>query len=151
MKNGKQDGLMNVFVGLAQATRSFRQDAAFCEGVTFHQYIILDAVARNEELNISDLHRILSVEKSTTTRLVNPLIQKGLLTRQKSSRDSRAFVLRLTKEGRNTHQNVQLCLEGFFNKIADHLPGDRSDDILQSVQIFLNAVRNAAGICDCCQ
>lgn len=142
---------MNVFIGLAQATRYFRQDAAFCEGVTFHQYIILDAMVKNEELNISDLHRILSVEKSTTTRLVNPLIQKGLLTRRKSSRDSRAFVLTLTKEGRNTHQNVQLCLEGFFNKIADHLPGNQRDDILQSVQVFLGAVKNAAGICDCCQ
>jgi DNA-binding MarR family transcriptional regulator len=67
---------------------------------------------KNEELNIPDLHRILSVEKSTSTRLVNPLIQKGFLTRQKSSHDSRAFVPTLTKEGRNAHQNVQCFFAG---------------------------------------
>lgn len=140
-----------MFIGLTQATRCCRQDTAFCEGVTFHQFVILDAVAKNNELNISDLHGILAVEKSTTTRLVNPLIQKGLLTRQKSSRDSRAFVLTLTQEGRNIYQNVQLCLEEFFNKIAVNLPAGKTDEIMEAVQTFLGAVKNAAGICDCCK
>jgi DNA-binding MarR family transcriptional regulator len=145
------DHFMDLFIGLSQATRCCRQDTAFCEGVTFHQFIILDAVMKNKELNISDLHKILSVEKSTTTRLLNPLIQKGLLTRQKSSLDSRAFVLALTKEGRDIHRNVQICLADFFNKITGNLPTGKSDDILQAVQFFITAVRNSAGTCDCCK
>lgn len=145
------DALMNLLIGLSQATRCCRQDMAFCEGVTFHQFIILDAVFKSKELNISDLHRILSVEKSTTTRLLNPLLQKGLLTRQRSEQDSRAFVLTLTKEGRVVHQNVHLCLEDFFNKITVNLPDGRTGAIMESVQTFLDAVKNAAGICDCCK
>lgn len=145
------DKFMDLFIGLSQATRCCRQDVAFCDGVTFHQFVILDAVAKNNELNISDLHGILSVEKSTTTRLVNPLIQKGLVTRQRSHHDSRAFVLTLTEYGRNTHHNVHLCLEAFFNKIACNLPAGKNDDILQTVHIFINAIKNAAGICDCCK
>jgi len=145
------DIFMELLIGLSQATRCCRQDTAFCEGVTFHQFIILDAVVKNTELNISDLHRILSVEKSTTTRLVNPLIQKGLLTRERSGRDSRAFVLSLTKEGRAVHQNVHLCLEGFFNKIAMNLPAQKGADIMEAVQTFLDAVRNAAGNYNCCK
>ena len=141
---------MNLFIGLSQATRCCRQDTAFCEDVTFHQFVILDAVGKNKGLNISDLHRILSVEKSTTTRLVNPLISKGLLKREKSNLDSRAFVLTLTEDGRNIHQKVQLCLENFFNKVATNLPAGKRDDILQAVQIFINAIKNAAGVCNCC-
>ncbi|MEE9913610.1 MAG: MarR family transcriptional regulator [Deltaproteobacteria bacterium] len=147
----QHNDFMDLLIGLSQATRCCRQDMAFCEGVTFHQYIILDAVFKSTELNISELHKILSVEKSTTTRLVNPLIQKGLLARQRSGLDSRAFVLTLTEEGRNIHQKVRLCLAEFFNKIADNLPPHRRDDILQTVQLFLAAVKNAAGVCDCCQ
>src|SRR5512145_1500128 len=120
----QHNDFMDLLIGLSQATRCCRQDTAFCEGVTFHQYIILDAVSKNTELNISELHKILSVEKSTTTRLVNPLIQKGLLARQRSGLDSRAFVLTLTAEGRNIHHKVRLCLAEFFYKIADHLPPD---------------------------
>jgi len=144
------DELMDLFIGLSQATRCCRQDTAFCEGVTFHQFVILEAVSKNKGLNISDLHRILSVEKSTTTRLVNPLISKGLLKREKSNLDSRVFMLTLTEDGRNIQQKVQLCLENFFHKVASNLPVDKRDNILQAVQIFINAIKNAAGVCDCC-
>jgi len=145
------DELIDLLIGMSQATRCCRQDTAFCEGVTFHQFIILDAVFKNDELNISELHKILSVEKSTTTRLLKPLIQKGLLMRRQSSRDSRAFVLILTKDGSNVHQNVHSCLEDFFNKIECNLPAGKKDNILQAVQIFFNAVKNAAGGCNCCK
>lgn len=144
------DKFMDVFIGISQAIRCCRQDTAFCEGVTFHQFIILDAVGKTKELNISDLHRILSVKKSTTTRLVNPLIQKGLIERKQSNLDSRVFVLTLTKNGRNVCQNVQSCLEGFLNKVELNLPAGRQDDILRDVQIFIAAIKNAAGVCDCC-
>jgi len=109
----KHNEFMDLFIGISQATRCCRQDTAFCEGVTFHQFVILDAVVKNKELNISDLHGILSVEKSTTTRLVNTLIQKGLVTRERSSHDSRAFVLTLTKEG-NCSSKCSALSCGFF-------------------------------------
>lgn len=145
------DEYMNLFIGLSQATRCCRQDTAFCRDVTFQQFAILDAVMKNKELNISDLHRILSVEKSTTTRLVNPLIQKGLVERQKSRLDSRAFVLTLTREGMEIHRSVQLCLTDFFQNISSHLPAEKQDNILQAVRDFITAIKNAAGVCDCCK
>jgi len=148
---GNHDRFMNLLVGLYQATRCCRQDAAFCEGVTFQQFIILDALAKNKGLNISDMHGILSVEKSTTTRLINPLIQKGLVKREKSRLDSRSFVLTLTEEGGHIHQNVQGCLADFLNNIESNLPTGKKDNILQAVQIFFSAVKNAAGGCNCCK
>lgn len=150
-KEGHQTKLIDVFIGLAQATRCFRQDTAFCGGVTFQQFIILDAAAKNKELRISDLHALLAVEKSTTTRLLNPLIEKGLLTREKSTSDSRIFGLTLTKSGRKTHRQVQICLEDFFNKVAGNLPAGKEENILQAVQIWINAIKNAAGVNNCCQ
>ncbi len=152
MKKNKdhQIELIDVFIGLVQATRCCRQDTAFCGGVTFHQFVILDAVAKNKELKISDLHLLLAVEKSTTTRLLNPLLAKGLLSKARSIADSRAFVLTLTKNGRETHHRVQICLEDFFSKVADNLPANKKEIILQAVQIFISAIKNASGTFDCC-
>ena len=123
--NDQNIELMEIFMGMAQVTRCCRQDVAFCEGVTFHQFMILDAVARKKELPMSELHTILAVEKSTTTRLVNPLIQKGLLRRDKALHDSRAATLFLTAEGKKIHQNVSLCLAGFFQKITQNIPEEK--------------------------
>lgn len=148
--NDRNSELMEIFMGLAHVTRCCRQDEAFCEGVTFHQFIILDAVAKRKELPMADLHIILAVEKSTTTRLVNPLIQKNLIKRDKAIHDSRAVMLSLTPEGRKIYQNVLLCLAGFFQKITNNIPEEKRADIYQSVKIFIEAIKNSATGLSCC-
>lgn len=138
-------------MGLSQATRCCRQDVAFCEGVTFHQFMILHAVARKKEMQISDLHKLLAVEKSTTTRLVNPLIQKGLLRREKAQHDSRAATLILTADGKKIHQKVSLCLAGFFQKITQNIPQDKKKQILEAIRFFIGAIKNSAEDYSCCK
>ncbi len=149
--NDQSSELMEIFMGMAQVTRCCRQDVAFCEGVTFHQFMILDAVAKRQELNMTDLHTILAVEKSTTTRLVNPLISKGLLRRDKAVHDSRAVTLFLTENGRKIHQNVSLCLEGFFQKISENIPEEKRTDVLESIKVFISAIKNSAVGYSCCE
>lgn len=138
-------------MGMAQVTRCCKQDVAFCEGVTFHQFMILDAVAKRQELHMADLHTILAVEKSTTTRLVNPLISKGLLRRDKAIHDSRAVTLFLTDEGRKIHQNVSLCLADFFQKINMNIPEEKRANVLESITIFITAIKKSADGYSCCE
>jgi DNA-binding MarR family transcriptional regulator len=59
-------------------------------------------------------HKILSVEKNTTTRLVNPLVNQGLVVRQKLEGDSRAINLSLTQEGKEVYPKARKCLAGFI-------------------------------------
>ncbi len=143
--------LMEIFIGLSQVTRCCRQDEAFCEGVTFHQFMILDAVAKHKELNMSDLHKHLSVEKSTTTRLISPLIQKKLLRREIAPHDSRAIKLTLTKKGEDVHKEVWSCITDFFRKVMCNIPGKKADVVLESVKTFIEAIKNYARECSCCK
>jgi DNA-binding MarR family transcriptional regulator len=142
--------LMDVLGGLSQVLRCCCRDEAFCEGVTFHQFMILDAVAKEKELHMADLHKILSVEKSTTTRLVNPLIKKGLIRRDKADHDSRAVKFTLTKEGRETHKKVLICLTDFFQRVLGNIPAKKRADVLESVKMFITAIKNSANGCGCC-
>lgn len=141
---------MEVFGGLSQVMRCCCRNEAFCEGVTFHQFMILDAVAKEKELHMADLHKLLSVEKSTTTRLVNPLIKKGLLRRDTAAHDSRAAKLTLTSKGRETHKKVMVCLTNFFQKVLGNIPAKKRTDVLESVKIFITAIKNSANGCGCC-
>ncbi|MFH1080726.1 MAG: MarR family transcriptional regulator [Pseudomonadota bacterium] len=134
-------------MSISREIRCFSRDEAICQGVTFHQFMILDAVAKTGELGLAELHRILSVEKSTTTRLVNPLIRKGLLKRDKATHDSRAANLALTEAGMETHRKVSLCLAGFFEGIARNIPEGQREGILEAVKIFTGAMRKAAVTC----
>jgi DNA-binding MarR family transcriptional regulator len=143
--------LFEIIMGLSREIRCCSRDEAICRDVTFHQFLILDAVAKKRELGLTELHGILSVEKSTTTRLVNPLIEKGLLKRDKTTHDSRAVRLSLTEEGVETHRRVWLCLSGFFANITRRLPDGKRGEVLESVKIFIDAMKRAAGDCRCCK
>ena len=142
--------LMEVLGGLAQVMRCCCRDEAFCEGVTFHQFMILDAVAKEKELHMADLHKLLSVEKSTTTRLVNPLIKKGLLRRETAVHDSRAAKLTLTKKGSETHKKVLVCVTDFFQRALGNIPAKKRTEVLESVKMFITAIKNSANGCGCC-
>lgn len=143
--------IFDIITSLSREIRCCSRDEAICQNVTFHQFIILDAVAKKKGLALADLHRILSVEKSTTTRLVNPLLQKGLLKRDRAEHDSRAARLTLTEEGGQTHRKVWTCLGGFFGSITRHIPEGRQGEILDAVKLFTTAMREAAAQCRCCE
>ncbi len=143
--------LLDIFIGMSQVTRCCRQDVAFCEGVTFHQFMILDVVAKKKELNMADLHKILSVEKSTTTRLVTPLIEKGLLRRDRAENDLRAVKLVLTPKGKKIHKKVWMCLLSFFNKVNRNIPKNQKVNVLKSIHVFIEAIKEAAAEYKCCK
>jgi len=147
--NDSCSDLMDVFSGLSQVMRCCCRDEAFCEGVTFHQFMILDTVVKAKELHMADLHQILSVQKSTTTRLVNPLLKKGLLRRGKADHDSRAVKLTLTKEGIETHKKVRLCLMDFYQKVTNNIPEKKKAEVLECVKIFISAIKNSSNACSC--
>jgi len=143
--------IFEIIMGLSREIRCCSRDEAICMGITFHQFVILDAVAKKKGLDLANLHQILSVEKSTTTRLVNPLLRKRLLKRDRAEHDSRAARLTLTEEGLQTHKKVWTCLGGFFESISRHVPEGRQDQILEAVKVFTAAMRKAAVQCRCCE
>ncbi|MGA2330844.1 MAG: MarR family transcriptional regulator [Syntrophales bacterium] len=141
--------VLSLVSELCQVVRFCRQDAIFCEDVTFTQFLILDEVAKKGRLKMLELHQILAVDKSTTTRLVNPLVRQGLIERKISDHDSRAVNLRLTQAGRKVHRKVWLCLEGFVGAIEERIPEKKKKLVYEAVKLFIDAVKKASSACPC--
>lgn len=129
---------------LCKTVRWCRQDSVFCDNITFTQFFILDAIAKKDKLKMADLHRILAVDKSTTTRLLNPLVNQGLIRRDKSKSDQRAVDLTLKEKGRETHGRAWTCIEGFVQAINEGIPEERRAVLYEDLRLFAQAVRNAA-------
>jgi DNA-binding MarR family transcriptional regulator len=141
--------ILSLISDLCQVVRCCRQDAVFCGDVTFTQFLILDQIAKKGDLKMAELHNILSVDKSTTTRLVNPLVRKELVERAKSDHDFRAVNLRLTQAGEEVHKKVWLCLDGFVEAIGKRIPEEKKTDVYGAVKLFIDAVKDASSACSC--
>ncbi|KZC24086.1 MarR family transcriptional regulator [Rhodanobacter thiooxydans] len=93
-------------------------------GLTHPEYnvlMMLDGSAGG--LSPSQLAEATSEKSSNTTRLIDQLLAKGLLTRSPSDEDRRKLLVQLTDEGealiRQVVPAVTLQLQGFFAGITD--------------------------------
>jgi DNA-binding MarR family transcriptional regulator len=90
--------------GLARRLTGLYDVALSAHGLTVTQYAALATLARAADvLPIADLARRLQMDRTTTTRLVAPLLAAGLLARldgRKTRGDGRARPLQLTPKGR---------------------------------------------------
>ncbi len=141
--------MFSLLSDLSRAIRCCQQEAVFCEDLTFSQFFILDLVAEKGQLRLSELHKVLSVDKSTTTRLVSPLVKQGLVRRQKSNQDSRAINLALTKEGESVRKRVWACISTFLGVIQTAIPEEKRAEVYEGVRIFLHAMQNACAAGPC--
>jgi len=136
--------ILDLIKGFSKAVRCCRQDEVFCEDVTFTQFLILESIANHTELGLVSLHAELGVDKSTTTRLVAPLLRRGLIVRGRAGHDSRAAVLSLSARGQEVHARVWQCLVGFVRAIQDEIPHQQLGGVLNGAATFLQAMQQAA-------
>ncbi len=131
---------------VARVSRLFQQENVHCGGVTFVQFTILDHVAQaGGSLELADLHPLLAVEKSTTTRLIEPLVEKGYLVRVASPRDARAIRIELTAPGGAAHREYWSCLSQGLRRALEGLPKSRAAAVQRSVREFIGTVGRLCG------
>ncbi len=141
--------IFSLMSDLCQAARIFRNDAVFCEGVTFSQFLVLDAPATREEMKMSDIHSLLSVEKSTSTRVVGPLIDKGLVIRKKADHDLRATYLSITEEGEERYRKIWDCFTEYSRRTQENIAPSEREKAYVIIRNFINSILETSPI-KCC-
>jgi len=145
MNNISDRHYFSIIKKLIVSLRIFQAESIFCEDITFNQFTILDYIFTSGTLEMAELHKLLSVEKSTTTRMLDPLVARGYITKTQSAHDSRAIELRLTPEGKKVHQTVWKCISDFMANMENSIPKKNKDDVLNAVEVFINSLDT------CCQ
>lgn len=85
------------------------------------QYIFLTRVCENPGINLIDLSNILKVDKTTTTKAVQKLIESGYIIKNRDNVDKRIWHLYPTDSGlkiyalviEEENSNIQTCFSSF--------------------------------------
>ena len=106
-------------------------DALFAdESLTFTQWITLMSLRDGLAGTISELARHLNHDPGATTRLVDELERRGLLTRTRSRTDRRVVELALTSEGRATARAMAPRVVAFWNAVLKDFSHAEIDRLL---------------------
>jgi len=89
--------------------------------ITARQYAVLTAVAQHEGLSQTDLVRLTGIDRSTLADVVQRLLRRGFIEREKTTQDGRTYAVSLSAHGhelleaikpyaRRADRTVQSCL-----------------------------------------
>ncbi len=76
----------------AQETRDF--------DLTARQYAVISTVGQHEGLSQTDLVKLTGIDRSTLADVVQRLLTRGIIEREKTRRDGRTYAVRLSPQGR---------------------------------------------------
>ena len=105
-------GLMNaVEKGIAAEVET--------HNLTSIEFNLLRACMDIGECTATQLAVLLPVDASRISRIVNGLVNKGLLQRQRQTYDRRVVMLRLTDEGYTLTENLNQRVQNYDNRLME--------------------------------
>lgn len=91
-------------------------------------------------LTQTELGSRLRLEKSTISRLVGQLEERGWIERRRAEHDGRLVLLALTDRGSTMAAQVAAAREVFFARLCDRIPPDRRDEMADAVALLVEAL-----------
>lgn len=100
----------------------------------------LGELARDGALRQSELAHRLKLEKSTTSRLVTQLINRGWAERVPAPGDGRGRLVRLTDQGALAAARLAEARAQRFSAVLDRVPEAERADVLRALTILTEAI-----------
>lgn len=101
--------------------------------VTPNQSEVLLVLYENEPISLKELGELLICEQKSPSRLVQGLVEKGLIYKGTSQSDARYSVLYLTKEGKEIIPQIIEKGKGFDKELAQFLENNIEFEQMMSV------------------
>lgn len=100
-------------------------------GLSMADRSILQIIEKNPQIIFKEICAQLGLPKSTLTSAVNRLEKKGLVTRNASVQDKRAYFLQLTESGMHAQQEHLNIEYAVFEKLLQRLSDREADTLIR--------------------
>lgn len=107
--------------------------------VTQRQFAVLAAVAADDGPTQSRLVKATGIDRSTLADMVARMIDKGLLTRERSVKDARANSVGLTDLGRQTLSDMTPKVAASDSRLLAHLSAGKRDGFIKLLREFVRS------------
>ena len=100
----------------------------------------LTELAERPSATQTELGGRLRLEKSTVSRLVSQLEDRGWVERRRAAYDGRAMLLSLTDQGRDLAAQIATSRAAFFDRLCERIPPDRRDELSGALALLVEAL-----------
>lgn len=113
--------------------------------ITTDQFTVLQYIFYKERVNSSQLAEEMGVGRSAITALVNRLVEKNMLTRERYKEDRRIVYLSLTAEGKETVIKTEEAIQLYLQDKLNHFPIEDIERFLTSIEKLATLMEDDKG------
>ncbi len=123
-----------------EISKQIKEDSTCC-GITLSQCHMLLELDSIKEASIIELARIMELDKSTLSRVVDGMVNIGLLNRIINSDDRRYIKISLTENGRKAAETINRLCNNYYENLFNNIPEEKHKMIIESIEYLGNAMR----------
>jgi MarR family transcriptional regulator, transcriptional regulator for hemolysin len=136
--------LIMQLVESSRLLRNYIDHRAKTRGTTRAQWIVLFRLREQEGLSQVDLAEILELQPISLVRLLDRLVEHGLVERRSDPRDRRANRLFLTVSGRQLANDLDSLREDIATDVLQEIPAAALEASLQTLRDVKDRIKTLA-------
>ena len=109
----------------------------------FNILMLLEHQCEDEQINQTELGRMLLVNRSNVTGLIDRMEQAGLVIRMPDAEDRRVHQVKLTEKGRDVLRKCQTIYYRRIEEVMSVLPVGRRDLLIGSLETLRDRVKRS--------
>ena len=136
--------LISQLVESSRLLRNYIENRAKGRGTTRAQWIVLFRLREQEGLSQVDLADVLELQPISLVRLLDRLVEHGLLERQHDPKDRRANRLFLTASGRQLVDDLDSLRDAIAADVLHDVPDPAIETSLQTLRDIKERIKGLA-------
>ena len=136
--------LVSQLVESSRLLRNYIDHRAKDRGTTRAQWIVLFRLRQQEGLSQVDLADVLELQPISLVRLLDRLVEHGLLERRHDPRDRRANRLFLTARGRQLVDDLDSLRDSIATNVLQDLPAEEIQTSLKTLRDIKDRIKGLA-------
>ena len=136
--------LIAQLVESSRLLRNYIDNRAKGRGTTRAQWIVLFRLRQQEGLSQVDLADVLELQPISLVRLLDRLVEHGLLERRQDPRDRRANRLFLTASGRQLVDDLDSLRDSIASDVLQDIPAKAIETSLETLHEIKERIKSIA-------
>ena len=104
------------------------------DDITLEQYVVLYNLVDQDGINQKSLSHKVDKDQATLARILDILENRGYVVRRTTEKDRRAFLVFITKEGKNKVKEIARRLGMVHKEIVEGISSDRVDLFVELIK-----------------
>lgn len=133
------DRLYRAFSQLVRSYQFRDRNEVGCHGISVSQCHAMELLLERGPLAMGELAAALRLDVTSMTRVVDGLVEKGLVERAADPGDRRIRLARLTRSGRTLTRKIRSELVEEHARVLEGIPGPSRESVIVAMERLLEA------------